>query len=89
MSGIKGVAAPNQSDPNCANAVQVGVSAGGTVTGKDFALDDAVEISGHVYESDGATPIPGHQCTGRYRISLRHVESNGLGHYGRFRRLLD
>ena len=64
-----GGAAPNQSDLNCMNAATLNLSPGGTLTDKDFALDDAVEINGYVYQIVGefTTPIEGisvHATTG-------------------------
>jgi hypothetical protein len=49
-------ASPNSSY-NCSGAQIVTVTAGQTVTGKNFQLDVGGTISGTVYQSDGTTPI--------------------------------
>ena len=43
----------------CSGAQPIAVTAGGTVTGKNFQLDPAATISGTVYQNDGTTPITG------------------------------
>ncbi len=44
---------------DCSAAQTISVTAGDTVTGKDFQLDTGATISGTVYQSDGITPVTG------------------------------
>jgi len=61
------------SDNDCNLAQSIGVSSGGTVSGKDFELELGGSISGTVYESDGITPVTGVQ------IGLRAVQGDPCG----------
>jgi hypothetical protein len=49
--------AVDPSDPDCSLAQSISVSSGGTVVGKDFALELGVSVSGTIYQSDGTTEV--------------------------------
>ncbi len=56
-------------------ATVVTVSAGGTVSGIDLALTAGGSISGHIYQSDGTTPIVGAWVLIR---PSRHIRDDGF-----------
>jgi hypothetical protein len=51
--------ANSNSTPNCNGAQAITVTAGQTVSGKNFQLDTGATISGTIFKSDGVTPITG------------------------------
>ena len=61
------------SSVNCTGAQTVTVSAGGSITGKNFQLDSGGTISGTVYQSDGVTPVTGQ------RIQVRAMSGDPCG----------